>query len=311
MNNTFSFKKGENYISNKLKMKYLKKYGFKEETYNTNIITGWCNNQKNAILKTNLYKNDPLSNKLYLWKLLQTESYIPKTTSIKNGRWTTNIFSSDDFYYVKDPEKDAGNGIVFKKTIEEIEKYSRNHPNKELIIQKRIDNPYCYEGKKIDMRVYCVLCSNKKKLWVRIYKEAICRKNPYIYDLSKHETELTNTTVNKNKTDYESCIIYLSRNNELYNVLMPKIVKIIYKLFNKYTHIYNKYKDNIMTLLYGIDFLVTKKKECFLLEINRSPSIHYTNFHNKIIETLVKNCYKPLLLKSKLLKSSLYYDIEL
>ena len=117
MNNTFSFKKGKNYISNKLKMKYLKKYGFKEETYNPNIITGWCNNQKNAILKTVISKNDPLSNKLYLWKLLQTESYIPKTTSIKNGRWTTNIFSSDDFYYVKDQEKDAGKGIVFKKTI--------------------------------------------------------------------------------------------------------------------------------------------------------------------------------------------------
>ena len=94
-------------------------------------------------------------------------------------------------------------------------------------------------------------------------QRSCCRKNPYIYDLNKHETELTNTTVNKNKTDYESCIIYLSRNNELYNILMPKIVKIIYKLFNKYTHIYNKYKDNIMTLLYGMDFLVTKKRVLF------------------------------------------------
>ena len=92
---------------------------------------------------------------------------------------------------------------------------------------------------------------------------------------------------------------------------MPKIVKIIYKLFKKHISIYDPFKYDLMALLYGMDFLVTKTRECFLLEINRSPSIHDTDFHNKVIETIVKYCYKPLLLENRLLKSNLYYDIEL
>lgn len=311
MNYTFSFEKGTKYLSNRLKMKYLKKYGFKELEYNPKIQTGWCNNNNNSILTTCLYKEDPLYNKLKLFKLLKNEYYIPETSSIKNGMWTSKILTEHGFYYVKDPIEDAGRGIVFKTNKEDIEEYSKQHSKKEFIIQKRIEEPFCHEGRKLDLRVYCVICSNKKNMWVRIYKNAICRKNPYKYDINNSNTELTNTTVNKKNIDYESCVLYLTKDNQLYDFLMPKIVKIIYKLFKKYAHIYEKFKSKPIALLYGLDFLVTKSQKCYLLEINRLPSIRNTDFHNTVIETLVKSCYKPLLLKNKLFKSSLYYDIKI
>ena len=200
----------------------------------------------------------------------------------------------NQFWIVKPVASSQGRGIFLTKNIHDI---PSNH---QTIASRYIINPFLINNKKFDLRIYAFVTSI---IPLRIYrfKEGLTRfsANKYNLDVNDRCAHLTNYAVNKNNKNYiqnespfdvdynsskwtlTSLQQYLEDHNINSELIFSKIDDIIIKTFisceNNLINAISKYcayQENCFEL-YGFDILLDENLNCWLMEVNLSPNLHF------------------------------------
>ena len=220
------------------------------------------------------------------------ESYIlPNEFTFLKDKMDKN---PNQFWIVKPVASSQGRGIFLTKNITDI---PTNH---QTTASRYITNPFLINKKKFDLRIYAFVTSI---IPLRIYrfKEGLTRfsANKYSLDINDRCAHLTNYAVNKNNKNYiqnespfevdynsskwtlTSLKQYLEENGIRSDLIFEKIDDIIIKTFisceNNLVNAISKYcsyQENCFEL-YGFDILIDEHLNCWLMEVNLSPNLHF------------------------------------
>ena len=191
----------------------------------------------------------------------------------------------------------------FNQTVEEnikvdqkSDKKPKNHIFFNVILQKYIEKPLLFNGRKFDIRVFLLLDQN---LNLFILKEGYLKtcSNEYNLDTKEPLIHITNYSLQKKSPDfckheYGNELSFMDFQNMLdksypgtnvYNDIMPKIKSIIKFPFFSVANKINK-NDCCNTFeLYGCDIILDNNFNPFILEINDNPGL---SISSPVIEVL-------------------------
>ena len=192
-----------------------------------------------------------------------------------------------------------------------------------ILIQKYIEKPLLYQGRKFDIRLWVLFIGNKPDD-VYIFKEGHLKATCGNYDLNSKDiyVHLTNYSIQKYNSDFskieigneipfkdlqkdlDSKKIKINFRNNIY----PKIVRIV-----RITAGAAKAKINMMNRkncfeIYGYDFMIDEKFNPFLIEINTNPGFEFSSpLINMLLPRLIDDAFK-LTIDTDFYLSNLYMN---
>ena len=207
---------------------------------------------------------------------------------------------------IKDKKKNNNNKginkIILTNLAQQVTKgyqiLKQNNPqvyqNSTIIIQKYIEKPLCYNGRKCDMRLWVMLTWDFN---LYLFKEGHFKATSIPYDVNSQDSyaHLTNYSVqksNKNFAKFETgneisfTDFECSLDNKI-NVkkdLLPKVKEIIIHSMKSVCCKINKLERKICFEIFGYDFMFDELYNPFLLEVNTNPGLEISS---PLIEMLI------------------------
>jgi len=201
---------------------------------------------------------------------------------------------------IKNNDNNGNNKIVFTNLAQQkgYQILKQNNPqtyqNSTIIIQKYIEKPLCYNGRKCDMRVWVMLTWDFN---LYLFKEGHFKATSLPYDVNSQDSyvHLTNYSVqksNKNFAKFETgneisfTDFECSLNNKI-NVkkdLLPRVRDIIIHSMKSVCGRINKLERKICFEIFGYDFMFDENFNPFLLEVNTNPGLEISS---PLIEMLI------------------------
>ena len=179
----------------------------------------------------------------------------------------------------------------------------KTYQNSSVIIQKYIEKPLCYKGRKCDMRLWVLLTWDFN---VYLFKEGHFKATSVPYDVNSQNSyvHLTNYSVqkyNENFEKYESgneisfVDFELSVNNTI-NVkkdLLPRLKEIIIYTMKCVKNKINKEDRRLCFEIFGYDFMFDVDYKPYLLEINTNPGLEISSpLIEMLIPRLIDDAFK-------------------
>ena len=207
-----------------------------------------------------------------------------------------NNFNNDNDYDYKNEYKNNNNGNNLFKNTNYSSNYNyaydtlfteNNYRSNICVIQKYIEKPLLYFGRKFDIRIWVLLTQNMS---VYMFEEGHLKCCSVNYDLSSNNTfcHLTNYSFQKYSSNFgkyefgnevsfsdfqKNIDINYDKNINFKNDILPKIKEIIKFTFesvkNKINPIDRKYSFEI----FGFDFMLDCNFQPFLIEVNSNPGL--------------------------------------
>ncbi|XP_037927221.1 tubulin glycylase 3B-like isoform X2 [Teleopsis dalmanni] len=185
-----------------------------------------------------------------------------------------------------------GNGVVVKKSLDDILQFASNHDTRRYIAQKYIERPHLIYKTKFDLRIYMLLIIGKEALSVWVYNDCYLRFSSQVFSMSnlKRSIHLTNNSVQKRFKNEKERDERLPRNNmwslEQFKAYlrchnMPDGIwedKIFSGVCTNLSAIaMASLEDTVLTRnsfeVYGCDFMLDDNFNPILLEINANPDL--------------------------------------
>ena len=181
---------------------------------------------------------------------------------------------------------------------EKKEKEKGDYQSDIIIIQKYIEKPFLYNGRKCDIRIW-VLISHKMDVY--IFKEGHLKASSVNYNINNNNSfiHLTNYSLQKYNENFSK---YETGNEISFNLfqkyldtlgdktfnfretIIPKFKNIIELTAKSSKNLINKKNRNYCFELFGYDFMMDEDKNIYLIEINTNPGLEISS---EIIEILV------------------------
>ena len=171
---------------------------------------------------------------------------------------------------------------------------TKTYQNSNIIIQKYIEKPLCYNSRKCDMRLW-VLLTWEFNLY--LFKEGHFKATSLPYDVNSKDSyvHLTNYSVqkyNENFAKYETGneISFQDFENSVNNKinvkkdLLPKVKEIIIYSMKSVAGKINKAERKICFEIFGYDFIFDENFVPYLLEVNTNPGLEISS---PLIEMLI------------------------
>jgi len=167
-----------------------------------------------------------------------------------------------------------------------------------ILIQKYIENPLLYNGRKFDVRVWVLVTH---KLEVYVFKEGHLKTSSSKYDINNinKQIHLTNYSVQKycdnfskfeegNEVPFKDFQLYLDNEygKEIINVkkdIFKKIKKLIEISCRSVQNKINLNSRNYCFEIFGYDFMIDANFNIFLLEVNTNPGLEESSSWIKVI----------------------------
>ena len=179
----------------------------------------------------------------------------------------------------------------------------KTYQNGTVILQKYIEKPLCYKGRKCDMRLWVLLTWDYN---VYLFKEGHFKATSIPYDLDSNNlyVHLTNYSVQKYNKDFEKFesgneISFTDFEISVYNRisvkkdLLPKIKDIILYTMKSVKNKINKMERKICFEIFGYDFMFDVNFQPYLLEINTNPGLEISSpLIAMLIPRLVDDAFK-------------------
>ncbi|KAM9709206.1 tubulin monoglutamylase TTLL4 isoform 2-T13 [Menidia menidia] len=228
----------------------------------------------------------------------QEFSFFPRTfilpQDIKLLRKAWEDSSSKQKWIIKPPASARGTGIQV------IHKWSQMPRKRPLLVQKYLHKPYLISGSKFDLRIY-VYVTSYDPLRVYIFSDGLvrfasCKYSSSMKTLSNKFMHLTNYSVNKRNSQYQSnsddkacqghkwalkaLWHYLGSKGINTSVIWEKIKDIVIKtIIASEPYVNSLLKLNVKTPyscheLFGFDIMLDAALKPWILEVNISPSLH-------------------------------------
>ena len=167
-----------------------------------------------------------------------------------------------------------------------------------IIIQKYIENPLLYKGRKCDMRVWVLITHNMK---VYFFKEGHLKTCSITYDLNSKDAfrHITNYSFQKYSDNFQKFEKgnevpfyefqkyidekYAEKNYKLNKDLVEQIKEIVSITTRSVKDQINKNEHNYQFEIFGYDFMLDSNFNLFLIEINDNPGLEESSPWIKII----------------------------
>ena len=167
-----------------------------------------------------------------------------------------------------------------------------------IIIQKYIENPLLYKGRKFDIRIW-VLLTHKMKVYV--FKEGHLKTCSVKYDITSKDSfiHITNYSFQKNNSNFEKYEIgnelpfyefqkyidekYPHKNYKLNIDLMKQLKEIISLTMRSVKEKINKNNREYQFEIFGYDFMLDEDFNAYLIEVNTNPGLEESSPWIKII----------------------------
>ena len=162
------------------------------------------------------------------------------------------------------------------------------------IVQKYIEKPLLFEGRKFDIRVFALITSINGQYMVYLYKDCYFRtsaKEFTLEDLKTVGVHLTNDAIQKNQEDYgqhenENKLsiaefqLYLDntfsdRDVDFRRDLWPEIQRLVTESVQATSSKIDPNRLQNCFEILGYDFMVDENLRVYLIEVNTNPSLTY------------------------------------
>ena len=153
-----------------------------------------------------------------------------------------------------------------------------------VILQKYIERPLLYQGRKFDIRLWVLIISEYPKN-VFIFKEGHLKATCEQYSLNTNDPyiHLTNYSVQKHHKDFSK----VEKGNEIsFNQFKQELkdISLFNKIYNRICYIVRltissaKQRINLLNRkkcfeIFGYDFLIDENLNPFLIEVNTNPGL--------------------------------------
>ena len=213
-----------------------------------------------------------------------------------------------NMWLIKPAALNQGKGIEVCRTIKEITKSFRNKPLNSLwIIQKYIEKPLLFKGRKFDIRMWA-LATAKHELFY--YKNGYLRTSSSEYDpeATDNYIHLTNNCLQKygdnygmhekgNTLSFQAFQEYLDTEFPQYKLnferhFLQRMIDLMIDTYLSSKKIIHKGKRKTVFELFGYDFLIDEDFRVWLIEVNTNP---YLGVPNEYIEGVLPEMLDDML----------------
>lgn len=213
-----------------------------------------------------------------------------------------------NMWLIKPAALNQGQGIEVCRSLKEIQKSFRSKPINSLwIIQKYIEKPLLFKGRKFDIRIWAI-ATGKHELFY--YRHGYLRTSSSEYD--PHGTDnfihLTNNCLQKygnnygayekgNTLSFKDFQDYLNEDFSQYNLnfsehFLPRIKDLMIDSYLSAKKTIHKGKRRTVFEFLGFDFLIDEDFRVWLIEVNTNP---YLGVPNEYIEDLLPKMLDDML----------------
>ena len=216
-------------------------------------------------------------------------SYIKKITEGK--------ITESELYNIKDNETN-NNSDKQEKNVNEIinenEYENKDEPDyiyqsSKIIIQKYIEKPFLYKGRKCDIRIW-VLISHKMKVY--IFKEGHLKASSVNYNKDDFDSfiHITNYSLQKynksfakyekgNEISFQTFQNFINENNpfNFREEIFPKFTEIVKLTALSVKNKINMNNSSYCFEIFGYDFMMDEEKNVYLIEINTNPGLEISS----------------------------------
>ena len=184
------------------------------------------------------------------------------------------------------------NGNINKEKICSEEKEERLYNCNRILIQKYIESPLLYKGRKCDMRIWVLLTHDMK---VYLFKEGHLKTCSVEYNLNSEDafTHITNYSFQKHNSNFQKFEkgnevpfyefqkfideTYPEKNYKLKEDLMKQIKEIIKTTMLCGKNRINRNNRSFQFEIFGYDFMMDSDFNVFLIEINFNPGLEISS----------------------------------
>ena len=275
---------------------------------NTNNVN--INQNKNKSVQSNnikLVKKTSIlvKNKIHLPSIMTTNNNIMKNNdndTITNNK-SRNTQEKKEINFTKMNGNNTSKKSIFSpissismatRGIPILKPIPKTYQNSNIIIQKYIEKPLCYNGRKCDMRLWVMLTWNYN---LYLFKEGHFKATSMPYDVNSPDSyvHLTNYSVQKynknfakfetgNEISFEDFEKSLDNKISVKNDLLPKVKDIILHSMRSVSGKINKNDRKICFEIFGYDFIFDENYTPYLLEVNTNPGLEISS---PLIEMLI------------------------
>ena len=196
-----------------------------------------------------------------------------------NNNINNNIFQN---------EENCTSEMVNKNEDKEEKEYK--YQSSIIIIQKYIERPFLYRGRKCDIRIW-VLLTHKMDCY--IFKEGHLKASSVNYDTNNFDSfvHLTNYSLQKynksfskfeksNEISFKSFQDFINSQENSFNFyeeIFPKFIEIVKHSMLCAKNKINLNNRNFCFEIFGYDFMMDEDKNVYLIEINTNPGLEISS----------------------------------
>jgi len=202
--------------------------------------------------------------------------------------------------------------VEYLEKLQEMKKLEGENNNnfkcEHILLQKYLERPLLYQGRKFDIRIWIMLISGQENC-VYIFKQghlkATCGQydinssSPFIhltnYSVQKHNVDFSKIEIG-NEISYEEFQEELDKTNtgkNFFKDIYPKIVYIIRLAVGSAKSNLNHLNRSNCFEIFGCDFILDQKFKPYLLEINLNPGLEISSpLISKLVPRMVDDALK-------------------
>ena len=278
------------------------------KTLHININNNMGKYQESINIKKNVHilkKSKLTNNKIHLPFLSTSNNTLNETNDKKANQRdkSRNILEKN----TKQEIVNNNSKIVYTNIMKGRQILKQNNPqvyqNSTIIIQKYIEKPLCYNGRKCDMRLWVMLTWDFN---LYLFKEGHFKATSLPYDVNSQDSyvHLTNYSVQKNNKNFAKFetgneISFADFENSLDNKinvrkdLLPKVKEIIIHSLKSVCGKINKLERKMCFEIFGYDFMFDEYYNPFLLEVNTNPGLEISSpLIKMLIPRMIDDAFK-------------------
>jgi hypothetical protein len=272
-----------------------------------------------------LNNTDFMVSKIALWKFLKerygvkiASTMIPYSVDLTDKKELEDFKNNYDKtkLYITKNNNQRQEGIEIHTNIESILKSL----NKYILVQELLQDPYLVNGRKINLRVYCLIIKDTNgNTLIQIYQDGFMYYTPELFEKGNSSFKKNITTgyidrkvYDENPLTHEDFKKYLDNPNrkltqiENYYIETRPNMKLSTYIFNQINHllkfILETYVNTVGTKtlgvgfqLYGADIAINEQLRPMIMEINKGPDITAKDGRDKILkETMCRDMLKSV-----------------
>ena len=231
---------------------------------------------------------------------------LPKI-QIKNDNNKNNNFLTTEDYKKNKGASNLKKRIDYSKIMKNSVVKKGHYKSNKIILQKYIEKPLLYNGRKFDTRFW-VLLTHKMEIY--LFKEGHLKATSFNFSLENTDlyVHLTNYSVQKYSDKFEiyedgneislnelqnSLNNYYKSNIDLKKQIIPKIKKIILISLHSVRKLINRYNREKCFEIFGYDFMFDYELNPFLIEINTNPGLEISSpLIRKLVPRMIDDAFR-------------------